>query len=339
MTQPSRDHITLQSNEDQIRELIQDLFIHPRIQLLKWSMRTNQTAQVRIAYPGQHLASLVTGVPGGGSAARGDDLADGSEVKTCSRADQLGRCKATNCGQRVLPSQEACTSCGSSNIERKKDSHWILSMKSKTERDQYLNCVRIVLVLFDRPENMPTDVRIRVWEVWPKDDRHSYFRWFIDDYWTKNYSVKIDKGLNPAPLNLHPLKCDFFMMNPLPTFHASVRVGDESVDLRDRIVHIDEWIKPTTDRSGLPSQDMPASAVRPAAVRQALLNKLVEQSNPEALAKLLNLPMGEVTHLRSTISEEALAQKIEHIPEWARKLVPLPSKRPKMTPSTYRRGQ
>ena len=62
----------LETNEDIIKEAIKDLYITPKILINKWSQRTNQTCQIRMAYPGQHLASLITGVKGIGTAARGD---------------------------------------------------------------------------------------------------------------------------------------------------------------------------------------------------------------------------------------------------------------------------
>lgn len=49
-----------------------------------------------MGYVGQHLASIVTGYPGGKSGARGYDMiiddAQYAEIKTCYRVDQLGKC-------------------------------------------------------------------------------------------------------------------------------------------------------------------------------------------------------------------------------------------------------
>ena len=332
MTQPDFEYLTLNPSHDQIRELIQDLFVHPRVLLLKWSTRTNQTAQVRIAYPGQHLASLITGVPGSGSAARGEDLEDGSEVKTCSRADQLGNCK--DCRQRVLPSQKSCPSCDSSKIERKTDSHWILSMRSEVERDQYLDCVRLLLVLFDRSEDQEAKIRIRAWEVWPSSDRHDYYRWFIQDYWTNNYSEKIRRDLKPSPLNLHPLKYDFHMMNPIPIFEAHVEGDDNESMVREMPVTIVHWVDPDVDRLSLRSEEMPASAVT-----KGVLRALIRNLTDDMLADCMRISAREATIVRSQISEQALADRLVCIPEDVRQLLPRPSKRPKMTPSNYRRNR
>jgi len=77
-----------ETSEKLIKGCIKDLYINPKQDSIKWSKITNQTPQGKFAYPSQHMASLITGVRGLGSTARDDDLADGTEVKSCSRADQ-----------------------------------------------------------------------------------------------------------------------------------------------------------------------------------------------------------------------------------------------------------
>ncbi len=64
----------LETSEKLVKDCIKDLFIEPRIAIRKWSKITNQTAQGKYAYPTQHLASLITGIKGVGTSARGDDL-------------------------------------------------------------------------------------------------------------------------------------------------------------------------------------------------------------------------------------------------------------------------
>ena len=120
---------TFETSEGLIKECIKDLYLDPRNLIRKWSQITKQTCQIRMAYPSQHLASVITGIKGVGTAARGDDLSDGSEVKSCSRADQLSECKS--CGAKVLVWQKECPICGSIDINIKTDSHWIFSDDSK----------------------------------------------------------------------------------------------------------------------------------------------------------------------------------------------------------------
>ena len=216
----------LKVSEDMLKACIRDLYINPREEILKWSKITNQTAQGKFAYPSQHLASLITSMKGGGSAARGDDLADGSEVKSCSKADQLGACK--DCGTSVLVWQTQCPNCGSVNIKRDSSSHWIFPLRSASELDLLLNKVpRIVLVLFDKEDQTSADIRIRAWTVNP---REKYVIDFFTDYYVNNFQKKSASGGTPAPCNLHPLKYDFFMMKPKLIFHADIK--DDKITIK-----------------------------------------------------------------------------------------------------------
>ena len=211
--------IKLDVSEGMIKECITDLYINPKKSIIKWSKITNQTAQGKFAYPSQHLASLNTKIKGGGSAARGDDLADGSEVKSCSRADQLNECK--KCGFNVLTWQDKCPSCGSSEIRTDTSSHWIFPITSDSEFDLLLNRIpRIILILFDKENTTKEDVRIRAWTIDPKE-KHVIN--FFTDYYENNYKKKISEGKDPAPCNFHPLKYDFYLMKPKLIFHAEIR--------------------------------------------------------------------------------------------------------------------
>jgi|SRR3989339_563252 len=208
----------LEVSEEMIKECITDLYINPKKSIVKWSKITNQTAQGKFAYPSQHLASLITKMKGGGSAARGDDLSDGSEVKSCSRADQLNECK--KCGFNVLTWQNKCPSCGSSEIRTDTSSHWIFPITSDSEFELLLNKIpRIILILFDKEDIAKDNVRIRAWIINPKE-KHVIN--FFTDYYINNYKKKISEGKDPAPCNFHPLKYDFYLMKPKLIFHAEI---------------------------------------------------------------------------------------------------------------------
>ena len=97
---PNTSLITINDNLSKIESFINNMIIIPRRSLHYWSEITNQTPAAKIGYIGQHLASLITGIPGTGSGARGDDLADGTEVKSCNKIDQADKCK--DCGNRVM---------------------------------------------------------------------------------------------------------------------------------------------------------------------------------------------------------------------------------------------
>jgi len=326
---PDPKYISIKGGSDIARDLLEDLFAKPRRAVQKWSKITGQTAQVRLAYPGQHLASVITGMPGAGTAARGVDLADGSEVKSCSRADQLGTC--TDCDAAVLPYQETCPECVSEKIKRKTDSHWILSIRTEQELEQYLEGPRLIAILFDRDEEDPSSIRARAWEIWTQEERHSYFAWKLRDYFENNYLVKVREGLSPAPLNLHPLKRDFFLMNPLLVFDARIR----NADSEEATVEVDLLVEPTDDRSGLDSERMPASAV---SVKDRI--ELVTKLKDKHLADLTEgaYSPAEAKKLgKSGAGLRSLAQALKWLDEEARALLVWREARIKMTPSTYRR--
>ena len=128
---PKNSFITITDNCNKILQLLQDLVLQPRIKALEWSKVTKQTPNMKVGYPGQHLASLITGVEGSRTGARGDDLIDGTEVKSCSRVDQLDTCNY--CASKVLRNEDTCPKCGSSNIKRMDDSKWLFGIKSEAE--------------------------------------------------------------------------------------------------------------------------------------------------------------------------------------------------------------
>lgn len=219
----SEPSLTFETSEELIKECITDLYIKPRKSIRKWSEITRQTAQGRFAYPAQHLASLITGIKGRGTAARGDDLADGTEVKSCSRADQLSECK--KCKAKVLIWQKECPECGSKEIDYKTDSHWIFVIRSDAELDLLLNKIpRVILMLFDRKNHDSEDVYLRAWVLDPKNP---IVRTFFEDYYHNNYKIK-EKA---APCNLHPLLYDFYMMSPKLIFHAEMSAVKGEVNI------------------------------------------------------------------------------------------------------------
>lgn len=163
---PNIEHISIDDNLNKIEQFIEDIIILPKEKLSFWAGITNQTPAAKIGYIGQHLASLITGMQGTGSGARGDDLCDKSEVKSCNKIDQADKCK--NCGNRVLRLQNECPNCKSDNIERKADSKWLFSVRDESELNQYLQMDRIFLLLMDYPnfdKNDFKDIRISSYEI------------------------------------------------------------------------------------------------------------------------------------------------------------------------------
>ncbi|MBR1577929.1 MAG: MamI family restriction endonuclease [Bacteroidales bacterium] len=202
---PDANKITIFDNLQQIYQFIDEIIVTPKRSLKKWATITNQTPAAKIGYIGQHLASLITGVPGTGSGARGDDLADGSEVKSCNKIDQADKCK--DCGARVMRFEETCPECGSSKIDRKDDSKWLFSIRDEHELNQYLTMDRVVLILMDYPgfkQQDYKDMRITCYEIYPKEERMKVFGELITNHYYNIYLPKLTNNEKTNPMNLHP---------------------------------------------------------------------------------------------------------------------------------------
>lgn len=243
---PNPQFITIDNNIEKIKQFINEIIIEPKHLLAGWAKITNQTPAAKIGYIGQHLTSLVTGVPGTGTGARGDDLADGSEVKSCNKVDQVDKCK--DCGERVLRMETQCSACGSTNIDRKDDSKWLFSIRDEHELNQYKNLDRVVLLLMDYPnfdEDDFKDIRITVFEIYPKDPRMQVFNYLISNHYYNIFVPKQDANEKTNPMNLHPFSFQFYKCNPIKTFECIIKDIDTNP-----IIKIDEasYIEPYKER-------------------------------------------------------------------------------------------
>ncbi|RTL10107.1 MAG: MamI family restriction endonuclease [Neisseriaceae bacterium] len=251
---PNRSHISISDNEEKIRDFIKEIIIGPRINIQKWSSITNQTPNLKMGYPGQHLASLITGMQGIGTGARGDDIVDGSEVKSCNRIDQVDKCK--NCNSLVLRTQIICTNCQSTRIQRNNDSKWLLSVKSEEELNIYRAVPRMIFILTDYPNFNLNDfltLRIQAFEIWPSSPRHSNFMRLLEGYYRNIYLIHRERNPNktPAPKNFWPESFQFYMCNPIKTFEAIIS--------NEQNITINKYIPPEVERTTLQSEDMPKS--------------------------------------------------------------------------------
>lgn len=246
---PDVSKITISDNLEKIRQFIEEIIVVPKQSLKKWATITNQTPAAKIGYIGQHLASLITGVPGTGSGARGDDLADGSEVKSCNKIDQVDKCRV--CGERVMRFEEECPKCGSSEIERKDDSKWLFSIRDEHELNQYLTMDRVVLILMDYPgfkQCNYKDIRITSYEIYPREERMKVFGELITNHYENIYLPKLKDKLKTNPMNLHPSLIQFYKCNPIQTFSCVIKDIDTNP-----IIEIDEtaYIAPSVERDSM----------------------------------------------------------------------------------------
>ena len=204
-------------------QLIQDLFINLRNKVNKWAALTHQTCQARMGYIGQHLTSIVTGLPGSKTGARGDDLVhlDGkshSEIKTCYRVDQLGECK--HCHTKIAILDKKCPSCGSLDLIRKDDSKWLIGIPATAFAEKEFNDLfrnqyfYFVLFEFEDLAN-PETVIISIWEVSP---RNKGFAYCMLDYYKNIWP----KSKSHAPFNLWPYSLKFELMEPLLIYRSKI---------------------------------------------------------------------------------------------------------------------
>ena len=257
--QPNVELITIDDNLSKIKAFINDMIISPRKSLRYWSSITNQTPAVKIGYIGQHLASLITGMPGTRSGARGNDLVDGTEVKSCNKIDQADKCR--NCGNRVMRADAVCPVCGSANIDRKDDSKWLFSIRDEFELNQYHNIDRVFLLLTDYPgfdEGDFSDIRISAFEIYPKEERMKIFNELIDNHYWNIYRPKADNGGKTNPMNLHPWMFQFYKCNPIMTFQCLIKDIDGSPS-----VDISKFVAPEVERGkDLQLVPMPSSLLK-----------------------------------------------------------------------------
>lgn len=253
---PNLSLITIDDNEKLIIKLLNELVLQPRINALKWSKITHQTPNLKIGYPGQHLASLITGIKGKKTGARGDDLEDGTEVKSCSRIDQMDKCK--DCQSPVARSEIICSNCGSSNIDRKDDSKWLFTIRSENDLKILTEDVkRVLLILADYPNFNQGDydtLRFQSFEIWTNSNRHKRFTEIMTNYYYQIYLTNKNNNPKkvPAPQNFWPYKYQFYLCNPILTFSCLVKKASSKPE-----IIINHYIKPKVNRSNLDSVMMP----------------------------------------------------------------------------------
>lgn len=205
--------------------LIKDLYIDLRTKVNAWSEITQQTPQARMGYIGQHLVSVVTGYPGGKSGARGYDLIidqaahEYGEIKTCYRIDQLGKCKS--CSAVVSSLESSCSECGSTEIERKDDSKWLIPIRNDSEFGKILEPKKYYFVLFEYENMCDTANSNIVSSIWEVDPKTKGFGFCMTDYY---FNIK-----NNAPFNMWPYSIKFLLTNPKLIYRSKILVSGKIV--------------------------------------------------------------------------------------------------------------
>ena len=134
-----------------LEELFTDLFGTQHVTLQKWAALTGQSAQVDAGYIAQFIATIVLGEPGQGFRGKGDDLVDGSEVKS-----------ATNISGVDTPRWNHNLGTPADDSKRRAEGR-------ETGSEQYLSSPHLFYLLVDRPPTRqeepegPVPFRIRAW--------------------------------------------------------------------------------------------------------------------------------------------------------------------------------
>lgn len=187
--------------------------------------------------------------------ARGHDITDGTEVKSCTKVDQADKCKI--CDKRVMRTEEECPRCGSDNIDRKDDSKWLFSIRTEEELTQLNSKIdRIFVLISDYPNFRNGDfssIRFEGFEIYPQNPRMSIFNHLLTDYYYNNYRPKADANQKTSPMNFHPYKIQFYQCNPIKVFSCDI----DAIDTDNPSISINKYIEPSIDRTDLPSEDMP----------------------------------------------------------------------------------
>lgn len=308
--QPNKKFITIDNNINKIKVLLSELVLEPRLNAIKWSLITKQTPNIKIGYPGQHLASLITGMEGERTGARGNDLIDGSEVKSCSRIDQLDICK--DCKLPVARLEKTCSNCGSKNIDRKNDSKWLFSIRNEDELNFLLRRVgRVLLVIGDYPNFEDDDfetLRFQAFEIWPESERNYRFMEIMTNYYNKIYLAHKKKNVNknPAPKNFWPYQYQFYICNPILTFSCLVTKANSYPKIK-----IQHYLEPSVNRAKQKSVAMPSSILNETEIdlifNKAPKNEMVRMIKKQCLYKLKkvkHLTLKEKQEMFTEINEE-----------------------------------
>jgi hypothetical protein len=208
-----------------LEQLFIDLFGDAHVTLQKWAALTGQSAQVDTGYISQFVASIVLGEPGQGFRGKGDDLADGSEVKSAANISGVDR-----------PRWNHNMGTISDDVKRR-------AKGLPTASEVYLASPHMFYLLVDRPledghGDAPVPFRIRAWCV----DAQKDLAW--RDLLTRYVA---QRGPSQYNLQLHPPVGydDDIVVNTLGNLDFSqILLFDARLSLNDRTRPTVTWRKP-----------------------------------------------------------------------------------------------
>ncbi len=220
--------LTLEQRTKLLENLFGDFFGDQHTLMQKWAALTGQSAQVDTGYIAQFVASIVLQIPGQGFRGKGDDLTDGSEVKSAANVSGVDRPRWNH--NLNTPAQD---------VKRKK-------ARKPTVGDEYLSSPYVFYLLADRSASdtrRPRAIRIRGWLI---DAQR-------DEEW-RSLVIEFLESRTPSQYNLqlHPPVGwdDDIVVNTLGNLDfADVRVFDARVvGAADGTVSV-EWHSPLPENA------------------------------------------------------------------------------------------
>lgn len=215
--------LTLDQKTQLLELLFSDFFNEQHAVLQKWAALTGQTAQVDTGYIAQFVASIVTGIPGQGFRGKGDDLVDGSEVKSAANLSGVDRPRWNH------------------NLGTATDDAKRIDKGEKTLSQRYLESPLIFYLLVDRPADHDEEVppiRIRAWCLDAKRD--TAWRDLVEKYQSEKTGSKYNFQLHP-PVGFE----DSLVVNTLGNLDfKDVLLFDYRMQLSSTGKSEGKWVKP-----------------------------------------------------------------------------------------------
>lgn len=173
--------LTSRQRMDLLEDLFIELFGEQHVTLQKWGALTGQSAQVDAGYIAQFIATIVLGEPGQGFRGKGDDLADGSEVKS-----------ATNISGVDTPRWNHNMGTPADDQKRRDEGR-------STASEQYLSSPHLFYLLVDRPlvdyggDGDPVPFRIRAWciDAQADDDWRDLVMRYVQGRSSSRYNLQL----------------------------------------------------------------------------------------------------------------------------------------------------
>lgn len=170
--------LTLSQRTALLEAIFTDFFGEQHIMMQKWAALTGQSAQVDTGYIAQFVASIALQIPGQGFRGKGDDLADGSEVKSAANVSGVDRPRWNH------------------NLGKLEQDAKRVSEGKPTVGEEYLSVPYVFYLLADRSASdsrVPRPIRIRGWLIDAQQDDawRSLVRNFLDSRTGDKYNLQL----------------------------------------------------------------------------------------------------------------------------------------------------